>query len=901
MTTTSQSSRRATPRARPRGRRRLLRAVRLGGLVLAGLLLFGVLVSLLSCWRTPAVAVAAGDDGSVEVQEVTRLYPVRMARVVTPRTVDDIAHAVRSSRGPISIGGGRYSMGGQTATPDGLQLDLRQFHGVVAFDPARRTVTVHSGTRWRELQQAIDPAGLAVAIMQTYDTFTVGGSLSVNCHGRYLGTGPLIRSVRALTIVLADGSVVTASPTVNPELFYGAIGGYGALGVIADVTLDLAPNDRVRRDDTTIPVASYLDFFRRHVRDDREIVFHNADLYPPAYDTVHAISYRRTSAPVTVAARLLPRDQSSWSHRTGYALITGWPGGRWLRQHVIDPWMFRGRPVTWRNYEASYDVSELEPASRQHDTYVLQEYFIPVDRLPTFVGSMRRILQRYDVNAVNVSIRHALPDPGTLLAWAPDEVFAFVFYYRQRTDPEARREVGRWTRELIDAALATGGRYYLPYQPLATREQFARAYPGAPRLFALKRRVDPDGRFTNVLWDLYQPAADGSVPPVSAARMPATLPAEARIALDGRRGYARDEGAEYSTHAEWDLVYSSEAYARWLAAGGRPSGFPYLGSVGTFWRSYHDAWRAARHRYGFGAGHHVMLVVIGVSTAVEYGLKGLYETTVGRLFELDLPAGGTAEDRYAARVAADYASLINHQGWYEFPFGRALLRLWTTVPMSGPGKLRKLERRVALSAEYGIKSVYAWVIGLGTRTAYTADETTRYLVAAGWPGDGAAPRRRGAAGVRRAPRPRLHAPRRRALRALPRRPAGARPARRRGAPRRGLRLRGGHLHRHGAGGLAGAAPEHRRPRLPRSHRPRPRARAGAGAGERPPRRAAPGATAGAARRRPHLRLLGSDSLGERGHPDPSRRARLRGRRSRPSPPGRRAGDRRARRTTSRSP
>ena len=124
-------------------------------------------------------------------------------------------------------------MGGQTATPDGTQLDMRDFHGVVALDTVARTVTVRSGTRWRELQQVLDQHGLAVKIMQTYNTFTVGGALSVNAHGRYIGQGPLVRSVREITMVLADGSVVTASPTKNPDLFYGAIGGYGALGVIA--------------------------------------------------------------------------------------------------------------------------------------------------------------------------------------------------------------------------------------------------------------------------------------------------------------------------------------------------------------------------------------------------------------------------------------------------------------------------------------------------------------------------------------------------------------------------------------------------------------------------------------------------------------------------------------------
>ena len=53
------------------------------------------------------------------------------------------------------------------------------------------------------------------------------------------------------------------------------------------------------------------------------------------------------------------------------------------------------------------------------------------------------------------------------------------------------------TRELIDAALDCGGRYYLPYRPHATLEQFKRAYPQAAEFFARKRYYDPEGIFEN--------------------------------------------------------------------------------------------------------------------------------------------------------------------------------------------------------------------------------------------------------------------------------------------------------------------------------------------------------------------------------------------------------------------
>ncbi|MCE2899096.1 MAG: hypothetical protein LW876_14205 [Betaproteobacteria bacterium] len=85
------------------------------------------------------------------------------------------------------------------------------------------------------------------------------------------------------------------------------------------------------------------------------------------------------------------------------------------------------------------------------------------------------------------------------------EVLSFVLYHKQRNSEPASLESRFWTRKLIDAALAGGGRYYLPYRPDATRQQFHQAYPEARAFAALKARVDPASRLSNQLWDRFLP------------------------------------------------------------------------------------------------------------------------------------------------------------------------------------------------------------------------------------------------------------------------------------------------------------------------------------------------------------------------------------------------------------
>jgi len=444
-----------------------------------------------------------GQDTSKIVNDFSQLNPIKVNSIITPTTTEEIVEAVKNNNGPVSIGGGRFSMGGQTATEHTLQIDMRNFNHILNFSLADKEITVQAGITWRKVQEFIDTFNLSVKIMQTYANFTVGGSLSVNCHGRYTGQGPIVLSVKQIKVVLADGSLVTASPVDNPDIFYGVIGGYGGLGVITEVTLSLAYNCKVARSDEVMPISKYREFFVQHIRNDSLSIFHNADIYPNKYKKVREVTYTKTDKDVTVKYRLKPTNKKYRMNKIVFKIISEYPGGKWLRQHIIDPITYHKKPVEWRNYEASYDVMELEPKSRKKKTYVLQEYFIPTAHFDDFYPSMVKILKKHKVNVINISIRNARQDPGSMLAWARSEVFAFVLYYKQGTAQKDRDKVKIWTQELVNAAISDDGTYYLPYQVNATAEQFAKAYPGSKSFFELKKRLDPQNKFRNKLWDAY--------------------------------------------------------------------------------------------------------------------------------------------------------------------------------------------------------------------------------------------------------------------------------------------------------------------------------------------------------------------------------------------------------------
>jgi FAD/FMN-containing dehydrogenase len=82
-------------------------------------------------------------------------------------------------------------------------------------------------------------------------------------------------------------------------------------------------------------------------------------------------------------------------------------------------------------------------------------------------------------------------------------MIAFVMFFSQRRTGAADEDMEQMTRELIDAALQSGGRYYLPYRLHASDDEFRAAYPQAEDFFRLKRKYDPDNLFANEFYLKY--------------------------------------------------------------------------------------------------------------------------------------------------------------------------------------------------------------------------------------------------------------------------------------------------------------------------------------------------------------------------------------------------------------
>jgi FAD/FMN-containing dehydrogenase len=157
--------------------------------------------------------------------------PALIARCAGAADVVEALGFARAQGVPISVKCTGHNIGGFAVCDDGVVIDLSRMKEI-AVDPVRETVRVAAGCNWGEVNDALQPHGLAVpggfVSVTGVSGLTLGGGLGwlVRKHGLSLD------NLLSADVVLADGTAVTASASSHPDLFWALRGGGGNFGIV---------------------------------------------------------------------------------------------------------------------------------------------------------------------------------------------------------------------------------------------------------------------------------------------------------------------------------------------------------------------------------------------------------------------------------------------------------------------------------------------------------------------------------------------------------------------------------------------------------------------------------------------------------------------------------------------
>ena len=202
--------------------------------------------------------------------------------------------------------------------------------------------------------------------------------------------------------------------------------------------------------------------------------------------------------------------------------------------------------------------------------------------------------------------------------------------------------------------------------------------PNAQKYFDLKNRLDPNQRFTNKLLDKYNPYIINEI-------------SRERKKI---KSYFRPEEQTLLTIPEWYLVFNPKEYSDYLESGKNPSGFPFYESINEYWSLYDRSIKLTSLAYPTNDEYKTMLQVIGVSITIEYGLKMIYENTIGSLFSLFSENEISSEEKIIIQAQRAYSDFIYNTAWYEFQFMPWIKKVWTAKSEHKSSFLRKLKNKL---------------------------------------------------------------------------------------------------------------------------------------------------------------------------------------------------------------
>jgi L-gulono-1,4-lactone dehydrogenase len=431
------------------------------------------------------------------------------AAVAHPASIEELSAAIlRAAREglPVRVAGAGHSFGDIVCT-DGLLLKLDRMSEVIDVDRASGLVRVQAGITINALSRRLAAHGLAMENLGDIDVQSIAGAISTATHGTGARLANISSQVRELTLVLADGSTLICSAERDGELFRAARVGLGALGVIAEVTLQCVPAFTLRGLDAPAPLAQTLERFEELALGNDHFEFF---VFPHA-DTALTRTNNRTDEP--------PRPRGRASAYVNDVLLTNHAFGLFCR-------LGRRRPR--RIPQLNRLVTRLAGSSERVESsaaifasprlvrFTEMEYALPREHTPQAVRRVLEMIPRRGFAVpFPIEVRTVAPDDALLsTASARESGFVAVHMFAGM----AWEPYFRAVEEIMDEL---GGRPHWGKRHFQTAATLRGRYPEWDRFQAVRARLDPGGRFANawserVLGPVHAPAA--GAPEASAQR-----------------------------------------------------------------------------------------------------------------------------------------------------------------------------------------------------------------------------------------------------------------------------------------------------------------------------------------------------------------------------------------------
>ncbi|MGE0047261.1 MAG: D-arabinono-1,4-lactone oxidase [Hyphomonadaceae bacterium] len=197
-----------------------------------------------------------------------RAAPQRMAR---PRTEAELAAIVDASHKVRVAGAGHSFM--PLCETDGTLLSLAALDREIAPSESAGRVWAPAGWSLAKLTEALWAQGLSLINQGDVNPQALAGAIATGTHGTGAELGSLSTAARGFRLMLADGSIVTASETEHPDLYQASRLSLGMTGIALAIEIDVLPAYHLEEHLETLPLAEIEERWSELAGSNRHVEF----------------------------------------------------------------------------------------------------------------------------------------------------------------------------------------------------------------------------------------------------------------------------------------------------------------------------------------------------------------------------------------------------------------------------------------------------------------------------------------------------------------------------------------------------------------------------------------------------------------------------------------------------
>lgn len=217
------------------------------------------LAPMISCKEEKRATVAESEESART--NWAKNYSYRAKNLHEPKTIQEVQALVRKLDRQKALGS-CHCFNNIADSPQN-QISTKKLIGPIKINEEESSVTVGAGTKYGDFAPELHARGYALHNLASLPHISVAGACATATHGSGIKNGNLASNVSAIELVTGTGDIVNLNRRENPDQFYGAVVGLGALGIVTNVTLDVQRTFNVRQDVfQNLPLESLKDNFK---------------------------------------------------------------------------------------------------------------------------------------------------------------------------------------------------------------------------------------------------------------------------------------------------------------------------------------------------------------------------------------------------------------------------------------------------------------------------------------------------------------------------------------------------------------------------------------------------------------------------------------------------------------